>query len=162
VQSNVGWSAPGGIFSYTIKNARQWRAALERYREVDERLRLFDVDEQLDRFTRRAPSVCADREEFYSEVIRRPLPYAKRNIQWAKADQTYLCFDRRKRRAVTIPADFPLPPPPEGHTLRERACHPSLFIPWSELLDTARWMDEESERRGLPPRNWSAHHAGRR
>src|SRR6266567_2883176 len=136
------------------KNARQWRTALERYREVDERFRLFDVDEQLDQFTRRAPSVCADREEFYAEVIRRPLPYAKRKIHWAKADQTYLCFDRRKRRAVTIPADFPLPPPPQGYVLYERACHPPLSILWSELLDTAKWMDEECERRGLPPRNW--------
>jgi hypothetical protein len=96
-----------------FKSARRWQDMLTQYREVEERFRLYDVDEALEHFTLRQPSVCSEREELYAHIARHPLPYMKSKLQWASADQTYLCFDRRKRAQVTIPADLALPPAPK-------------------------------------------------
>jgi len=137
-----------------FKSAHRWQDALEQYRKIEERFRLYEVDASLDSATLRSPTVCSDREEQYMRILHHPLPHTKHAIRWAHANQPYLCFDRRKQAQVSIPADLPLPLPPSGHLLHERTSHPPLPIRWKDLLATAQWMDEESEKRQLPPRNW--------
>ncbi len=139
-----------------FKSARRWQDALEQYRNVDERFRLYEIDEALEHCTHRTPSVCSDREELYERLMHHALPHTTHTIQWAIVGQTYLCFDRHKQTQVAIPADLPLPLPPSGHLLHGRVSHPPLIVPWGELLSTAQWMDEESERRQLSPRHWRA------
>ena len=46
-----------------FKNARHWEDMLERYRNVDERLRLYDIDGNYEQFTKRTISIEARRED---------------------------------------------------------------------------------------------------
>src|SRR5579883_1638816 len=126
-----------------FKNARHWEEMLERYHNVDERLRLYEVDSSYERFTKRIISIEARREEVYCKVAQQPLPHVTRKIRWAEAGNTYLCADKRKRNHVTIPADMPIPPLPQGHNLCGQKSHPPILIPWNELLTTAQWMDDQ-------------------
>jgi hypothetical protein len=136
-----------------FKNKRQWSRALKLYREVNERVRLFDVDEQFERFTRRPTSVCPERGDRYQELLSQPLPYAKRKIVLAPPG-TYLYSDRRRRVSFMIPDDLPPAPPLKRYTLQNRRIHQPLTVRWSTLLATARWMDRQHKKRGLPPRHW--------
>src|SRR6266566_5790391 len=135
-----------------FKNSRHWEEMLERYRNVDERLRLYDVDGYYEQFTKRAISIEANREDVYSRVALQPLPHVTRKIRWAEAGNTYLCVDKRKRSHVTIPAAMPLPLPPQGHALSGKSSRIPLCIPWGELLATAQWMDEQLAQNGYPRR----------
>ncbi|HJT59464.1 MAG TPA: hypothetical protein VJ761_23345, partial [Ktedonobacteraceae bacterium] len=137
-----------------FKNARHWEDMLERYRNVDERLRLYDIDGNYEQFTKRAISIEARREDVYYSVSQQPLPHVTRKLHWAEAGNTYLCIDKRRRTHVTIPADLPLPPPPPGHTLSGKTSRPPLCIPWDELLATAQWMDEQIAQGGYAKRDW--------
>jgi hypothetical protein len=137
-----------------FKNARHWEDMLERYRNVDERLRLYDIDGNYEQFTKRTISIEARREDVYYSVSQQPLPHVTRKLHWAEAGNTYLCVDKRRRTHVTIPADLPLPPPPQGHPLSGKASRPPLCIPWDELLATAQWMDEQLTQGGYPRRDW--------
>src|SRR5260370_29418615 len=128
-----------------FKNARHWEEMLERYHNVDERLRLYEFDNNYDQFTKRAISIEARREDVYCKIAQQPLPHVIRKIQWAEAGNTYLCVDKRKRAHVTIPADIPLPALPQGHDLSGKALRPPLCVPWDDLLATAQWMDEQLE-----------------
>ncbi len=139
-----------------FKNSRHWEEMLERYRKVDERLRLYDVDGDYEQFTKRAISIEANREDVYSRVAQQPLPHVRRKIRWAEAGSTYLCVDKRKRSHVTIPAAMPLPLPPQGHALSGKSSRIPLCIPWGELLATAQWMDEQLAQNGYPRRGWYA------
>lgn len=137
-----------------FKNARHWEEMLERYRNVDERLRLYDIDGNYEQFTKRTISIEARREVVYCNVSQQPLPHVTWKLHWAEAGNTYLCVDKRKRSHVTIPVDMPLPPPPQGHALSGKASRPPLCIPWDELLATAQWMDEQLAQSGYPKREW--------
>jgi hypothetical protein len=135
------------------KSSRRWERALERYRELPERLRLYDVNENLENVSLRVISIASNRLEIYTQILSCPLPYATRKIHWAKTGD-YICSDSRKRAAVTIPADFPLPALPTSYTLTERHLHPPLKVRWRTLLATARWMDWQTRQRAMPERNW--------
>src|SRR6266700_1022271 len=135
------------------KGSRRWERALEQYRQIPARLRLYDLDENLENASQRTTSIATNRLEIYTQILSRPLPYATRKILWAKAGD-YICSDGRKRASVTIPADLPLPELPDGYSLTERHVHPPLKVRWSALLATARWMDWQAKRRGMPARNW--------
>lgn len=137
-----------------FKNARHWEDMLERYCRVDERLRLYDVDSNFERFTKRRISIASKREDVYCAITLHPLPHLMRKIKWAEAGNTYLCVDKRKRTHVTIPADMPLPPLPQGHDLTGTPARAPLHIPWDELLTTAQWMDQQLEQQGYPRRDW--------
>jgi hypothetical protein len=137
-----------------FKNARHWEEMLERYRNVDERLRLYEVDSSYERFTKRIISIEARREEVYCKVAQQPLPHVTRKIRWAEAGNTYLCADKRKRHHVTIPPDMPIPPLPQGHNLCGKKSHPPILIPWNDLLTTAQWMDDQLAQGGYPKRDW--------
>lgn len=136
-----------------FKNKRQWCRALRQYREVNERIRLYDVDEHLERFTLRPTSVCPQREERYRQLISQSLPYARKTIFWASPG-TYLCTDRRRHVALTIPDDLPPAPPLKGYPQKRRSAHPPITLRWRSLLATALWMDRQHKRLGLPLRDW--------
>ncbi len=136
-----------------FKSPRRWQQALKLYREVNERVRLYEVDDALESFSLREVSICPNRVDTYTRIARQPLPYAERQIVWASAG-SYLCSDGHKTASVTIPDDLPLPPPPPDYQLTKRTSHLPLRVRWKALLATARWMDMQTRKNGLPPRNW--------
>jgi len=147
------WSIVRHILLH-FKNARHWEEMLERYCHVDERLRLYDVDDSYEQFTQRSISIEAKREEVYCKVASQPLPYITRKIYWAEAGNTYRCIDKQKWTQATLPVDLPLPLPPRGHTLSGKTVRPPLSVPWDELLTTAQWMDDQFIQGGYPKRDW--------
>ncbi len=136
-----------------FKNKRQWGRVLRMYRDVSEHVRFYDVDEHLVCFTRRMTSVCVEREDRFRELLSQPLPYAKRRIDWAPPG-AYLYSDRRKRVSFIIPENLPPPPPLKRYTLKRRRVHQPLTIRWKTLLATARWMDMQHRKHGIPLREW--------
>lgn len=136
------------------KNSRQWEEMLEHYCNVDERLRLYDIDAKFEYFTIRTISIESQREEIYHKIATQPLPYTTQKIRWATADKTYICADKRTRTHVTIPADISLPMPPQGHNLNGKTLRSPLRIPWKDLLETAQWMDSQLAQKGFPRRDW--------
>ncbi|HVB22599.1 MAG TPA: hypothetical protein VNG51_11680 [Ktedonobacteraceae bacterium] len=136
-----------------FKSRRKWEQALRSYKEVSDRIRLYEIDENLEKYAVQAVSICSDRIDVYKKISRQPLPYASRKISWAEAG-SYICSDGRKTESVTIPMDIPLPLPPRDYTLPNRITHPPLHIKWKTLLATARWMDIQTRKRKLPVRNW--------
>src|SRR5260370_15738474 len=112
-----------------------WEEKLERYCNVDEQLRLYDIDAKFENFTIRTISIESQREEIYHKIATQPLPYTMQKIRWATADKTYICADKRKRTHVTIPADISLPIPPQGHNLNGKTLRSPLRVPWKDLLE---------------------------
>lgn len=136
-----------------FKNQRRWQQALQRYRSIKDRIRLYDVDEALEKCIVREISICTNRSAIYEQIVRQPLPYAARKISWATSG-SYRCSDGRKTVAVTIPDNFPLPPPPSDYQLAARKSHAPIRVKWTTLLATARWMDKKTKQANLPARNW--------
>ncbi|MBX5459122.1 MAG: hypothetical protein IRZ31_19690, partial [Thermogemmatispora sp.] len=136
------------------KNARHWERALADYTRVSELLRLYDVDLQTGRYSRRPVSLYPERLALYQQLCRQPLPHRERKLRLAPAGR-YLCRSGRRRTTVIIPPDLALPSSwPPGHRLPERRQHEALAIPWAELLETAEWLDEQEALHQLAPRQW--------
>lgn len=156
LQMNAEQQRKVGIARHILlhfKSPRRWEQALTQYRKLSERVRLYDIDADLGSYSQRSISLFSQRDQLYAHILSQPVPYATHKIIWASAGE-YICSDGRKRAAVTIPENFPLPLPPRDHTLVERRSHPALTVRWSSLLATARWMDRQTRRKGLPERNW--------
>lgn len=136
-----------------FKSPRRWEQALERYSKLGDRIRLYDIDISSGNYVHRIVSVGSKRDQVYAQMLSSPLPYASRKISWASVGD-YICEDGRKKAAVTIPDSMPLPPPPCDHKLSERRINPPLTVRRSALLATARWMDRQTQRKGLPERHW--------
>jgi hypothetical protein len=127
------------LLSY-FSSRYQWEAALKRYRLVEDRLRAFDIDEELDTFTPREVSVAADRIAKYQAAIAGPVPYREDRLRWAVPGK-YRLPSNGVARQVAIPAELAFAPP-DGHVLRQPNSRESVRAPWDELLDTARWMEQ--------------------
>jgi hypothetical protein len=153
-QEYVRMQGIGRHLLLAYKSARNWERALADYTRISELLRLYDVDLQTGNYSRRPVSLYPERLELYRQLCRQPLPYRERKLHPARAGR-YLCLSKRRRATVTIPEDLPLPSAwPPGHQLPERRRHEALTIPWSELLETAAWLDEQEARCQLPARQW--------
>jgi len=130
----------------------RWQSALERYRLLDEQVRAYKVADNLSQFAPRPVSIASDRFDLYEQTLQGPLPYFAQSVPWAKAGD-YL-FDAGERvHDVAIPEEL-LFPSPQGHDLEGKRQRPAIIIPWSDLLETAGWMDEETAQRGLPEKSW--------
>ncbi len=135
------------------KSSHRWERVLEQYSQIPPRLRLYEINENWETYSQRMTSICPNRPQIYAQILDSPLPHAARKISWATAGN-YECSDGRKRASVTIPENLSLPGPPVGYTLAERSVHAPIKVRWKTLLATARWMDWQTKRRGLPTRNW--------
>lgn len=122
-----------------FRSKYSWERALKRYRQIDERLRGFDVDEGLVTFSQRPVSVCPQRHNIYSDTLQKPLPHRKEKVKWASAG-SYECSDGHYLTTVNIPKDL-IFPPPSSHKLTGKTQTELLKINWEELIETARWMD---------------------
>lgn len=125
-----------------FKSAYPWERALERYRQLEERLRGYEIDETSQEFRRRAISVCTKRWQVYEKTLTDKLPYKKRTIRWA-SEGSYRFIDSKYLASVELPPALIFPPPP-GHSLKGQSKRSPISVTREQLLATARWMDTKS------------------
>ena len=101
---------------------------IERYRQVAERLRGYEVDGQ--RGGLQIKPVCVDRYEVYEKALCRPLPHRAWPVRWADAGE-YLFPNKGGWASVTLPDDMVLPPP-VGYDFatRQRPRREAVTVPW--------------------------------
>ena len=124
-----------------FRSEYSWKRALGHYRQIDELLRGYDIDEALETFYDREISFCSDRKDIYAKALQQPLPHRKESVRWADAGR-YQCSDRGYRISVEIPDDLVFPPPP-AHNLAGRTERQAITVTWEDLIQTARWMDTQ-------------------
>lgn len=125
-----------------FRSQYNWRRYLEQYRLLDEFLRGYDIDGNLENFTRRDVSFCHDREGVYRSALQEPLPYSKTSVKWVENPGIYECVDRGYRHCVDIRGDF-IFSRPVGHNLEGKTERHAIEVSWEALLETARWMDTQ-------------------
>jgi hypothetical protein len=57
-----------------FRSEYSWKRALGHYRQIDELLRGYDIDEALEAFSDREISFCSDRKDIYAKALQQPLP----------------------------------------------------------------------------------------
>lgn len=125
-----------------FRSEYKWEQALKRYRQIDERLRGYQIDEKLETFSPQEVSICSNRQEIYAKALKHPLPHSTESVKWTTAG-SYECSDGKYRVTVPIP-DHLIFPPPSGHNLVGKTKKEPFIVPWSELIETAGWMDKQS------------------
>lgn len=138
------------------KNPQSWRRALGGYETLPQWVRGYEFSGDGRRIVRREVSDAPRRWEAYESALRGPLRHRDERLRLAQPG-AYLAHTRRGATTVTIPEDLPLPDPTPGHRIdgATRTAEP-LEVEWEALRETARWMDEELDRRGLAPSSWEA------
>jgi hypothetical protein len=137
-----------------FKSRAAWGEALDRYREVKDSLRGYNVDAKKEKFTRRMVAYGRNRFDIYEVTLTGTLPFVRRDVEWAEAG-SYRSADKRGNAYGFDVPDVACFNPPERHydlkQIRKRA---PLTAKWSELVKTARWMDETEASLGLSPNMW--------
>ncbi len=148
-----GWSEEQhralGIARHLIPYYRSeypWLQALNAYRKTPEILRGYALDEA-GSIARRPVSVAANRFEFFERTLSQTPAYQKGSLQWAEAG-SYRFLNRQWHTSVNLPGEV-AQQPPTGHALNGALIKPPVTADWAELIATARWMDEQTQRRGI-------------
>ena len=147
---------------WPLRRPRSWTLALDRYTQVDERLRGYVLDGPGDTARRRRPAIAARRWDAYAAALTTPPPFVMQETPVAAPG----CTASGNGRRATAPSccgpasSFPRPCP------RCRGAEHELGTPlagggkplrvrWDELADTAAWMDAELAARNEPPGQWA-------
>jgi len=139
------------------KSYHGWRRAVERYSHLPARLRLYDI-QQDGRILSQADkvSIGSNRERIYGQVLSQQVPFARDTVRMAGAGR-YVCAGGKLTAEVIFPEDLVracAARSSRGHDLQIKQQRQPVNVTFQELLDTARWMDEETGRRQLPPASW--------
>lgn len=116
-----------------------WNRALTLYFSLDEYLRGYQLADQM--VVVRDVTLCADRFDFYLDVLSLPPKYRKQKIQWASPG-SYEFASGKRLASVVIPEDMNFSEAVSSHNLYRRDSNPPLRVRWNDLLDVARVMDE--------------------
>jgi len=122
-----------------FRSKYNWERSLQRYRQVDEILRGFNVDENLEQFSSREVSICSHRDRVYEKTLEELLRHRKNTVKWATAGK-YECSDGKYRVTVDLAEEL-IFPQPSGHDLTGRNQRQTITVTWQDLLETAQWMD---------------------
>ncbi|MGB9752774.1 hypothetical protein [Roseiflexus castenholzii] len=129
-----------------------WRRALERYRQIPEHLRGYDVDANGTACRERSPTIASKRQDVYRTTLNQSPPYRCDQRRPAQAGR-YSYWDGAFWRDVRLTEDVILPAPP-AHPINEARPREPITVTWDDLIATARWMDNESAARGLKAMQW--------
>lgn len=129
-----------------------WRRALERYRQLPEQLRGYDVATDGVLCHERLPTLAHDRQEAYATALQQAPPYRRDRLRPAIQGR-HFCFDGEFRSDIELTEDLILPPP-RPHPLEAPSHREPIHVSWEALVETARWMDTEAATRGLKAERW--------
>jgi pPIWI RE three-gene island domain Z len=147
---------------WPMRRPRSWILALDRYTQIDERLRGYLLDGPDRTAQRRHPAIAHRRRETYAAALTTPPPFLTKQLPVA-APGPYRFPERRMRSGaellwsgVELPTDLP-PQPGAEHELGTPLAGGGkpLQVRWDELADTAVWMDAELAARNEPPGQWA-------
>lgn len=119
-----------------------WVDAIDRYRSLGGSLRGYDVDERQGKFKRRSVAICRYRFDAYEAALSEPLPFTRREVLWAEPGQYRISDRRGQDYGVALPEEASFSNPDRQHALSVKRDRTPLSVPWHELIETARWMDE--------------------
>src|SRR2546423_12802677 len=132
------------------KSYQGWRRAVERYSRLPARLRLYDIQQDGCILSHADQvSIGSNRERIYGKVLSQNVPFARDTIHLAGAGR-YLCVGGKLTSEVILPKDLVsacAAQSSRGHDLQIKQQRPPVNVTFQELLDTARWKDEETSRR---------------
>ena len=147
---------------WPLRRPRSWTLALDRYAQVEERLRGYVLDRPGDTARRRRPAIAAQRWGAYAAALATPPPFVMQETPVA-APGLYRFRERPARNgaellwtSVELPEALPALPRAE-HELGTPLAGGGkpLRVRWDELADTAAWMDAELAARNEPPGRWA-------
>ena len=137
-----------------FKSRHLWIDALERYRDVKSSLRGYDVTTSKGLIERRDIALCRNRFTVYEGALTGELAFLEREVKWGEAG-SYLMSDKRGNSyGISLPEVACQPPPEQQHKLVSSRVRKPLTVKWSELIKTARWMDEVEDERGVKKNSW--------
>lgn len=147
---------------WPLRRPRSWTLALDRYAQVEDRLRGYVLDGPGDTARRRRPAIAAQRWGAYAAALATPPPFVMQGTPVA-APGLYRFRERPARNgaellwtSVELPEALPALPGAE-HELGTPLAGGGkpLRVRWDELADTAAWMDAELAARNEPPGRWA-------
>lgn len=132
-----------------------WEEALRRYREFPSDVlgyEVYQVESEWHYQRRTNITVANNRFQVYHDVLNKSVELSQRKaIAWAEAGN-YRCEVKGKKETVEIlPTIANLPSPP-SHDLDISSQRDALKVPWAELEETAKWMDQQKCNKGLKPK----------
>lgn len=136
-----------------FKHVSIWRDLLTKYIAEPDNLRGFTVNLELTGAVRQAVSICADRFEAFEMVLNTPLPTRSTNVQWAVPGREYTAESGGVHLHFKLPDDltFRLP---NAHQVQARQSRTPMCISREEVIEMARWTQNEERKRGLRSRRW--------
>ncbi|MFJ4903458.1 hypothetical protein [Streptomyces sp. NPDC088727] len=134
---------------WTLRRRRTWHQALDTYRALPPRVRMYDVPLEGGAPAVRTEPEDSERFTVYDMALAALPPLARKELPLAPPGRaTFLAW--RRPTSVTLPAGLAAGPVP-GH--RPELGRPGdgapLLVKRSELADTARWMDETERAMGV-------------
>lgn len=123
-----------------FRSNSNWKQALKVYCQLDESLRGYEIDAELNKFSQRNVSVVSKRFQIYANALNRALPYSHKALRWVTEAGLYECESGRYQATVDISQEL-IFQPPTGHNLTGRTEREPIVVTWDALKETACWMD---------------------
>lgn len=136
------------------KSRHLWVEALDRYRDLADNLRAYDVDTQKKSFARREVAICRNRFGAYDDTLSGTLPFLHKKVEWAEAGSYRTADKRGNDYGIRLPDEACFDPPLRQHELNPKSQKRPIIVRWGELVKTARWMDKTEAENGSPRNQW--------
>lgn len=136
------------------KSRHVWLQALKRYSEVKESFRGFEVNAENQTVRKRSVAFYRERFQVYEKTLINPIPFREFQVKWANPGSYKTADSTGESYGIKIPMEAGLLPPIFKHNLNNRQTRQPLKVSWSELIETARWMDETEVQKNLKRSFW--------
>lgn len=136
------------------KSRHVWHQALRRYSEVKESFRGFEIEAENQTVRKRSVAFYRERFQSYEKALTMPIPFREFQVKWANPGSYKTADSTGESYGIKIPFEAVLVPPIFKHNLNNRRARQPLQVSWSELIETARWMDETEIEKNLKRSNW--------
>ncbi|MDF9816764.1 signal recognition particle [Streptomyces sp. SPB162] len=127
---------------WPLRRRRTWHQALDAYRTLAPEIRGYLIQSNDDPPQRRSVSIAYDRWAIYAAALAAAPPHQTRHLPLAEPG-TWRFLEGRMWTSVDFPAELP-PQTAASHLLEDhmRGGGKPLEVPWSELVETAAWMQQ--------------------
>jgi hypothetical protein len=136
------------------KSRHLWVDALDRYRDLGDDVRAYDVDGQRKSFARRDVGICRNRFRAYDDTLSGTLPFLQKKVEWAEAGSYRTADKHGNDYGIRLLDEACFAPPQRQHDLSSAREKKPVVVRWAELIKTARWMDKTEAENSSPRNLW--------